>query len=154
MSSYKIRTVTVKAFQSLFDIAIQEYGTAEGIFTVMMANLDKITSITQDLTPGDTLKIWPVQVLEDVVKNEESLTPYLSILMQWIIMIGGLGGEPGSGGLNDGDYVHIRGNEVVDGIKSFLDPVKTNEIYGFGEDDGVNVEGILINDGVIDLGSF
>jgi len=144
----------VKAFQSLFDIAIQEYGTAEGAFTVMMANLDKITSITQDLTPGDTLKIWPVQVLEDVVKNEESLTPYLPILMQWIIMIGGIGAGGTGSGLIDSDYVHIRGNEVVDGIKSFLDPVRANEVRGFGEDDGVDVEGIFINDGVIDLGSF
>lgn len=152
--SYKVKTITVKAVQSIFDIAIQEYDAAEGAFLVMMANADKLTSITQDLVPGDTLKIWPVKLIEDIVLNEESLTPYLPILMQWFILVGGGSGGGTGGGLNDGDYVHIRGNEVVDGIKSFLQPVKTNNIYGFGEEDGVNVEGIFINDGVMDLGTF
>lgn len=153
MSTYKIKTIKVKAFQSMFDLAIQEYGAAEGVFLVMMANADKLTSITQDIVAGETLNIWPVKLVEDVVINEESLTPYLPILMQWFIMVGG-GSTGGTGGLNDGDYVHIRGNEVVDGIKSFLKPVKTNEIYGFGDDDGVNIEGIFINEGVMDLGTF
>jgi len=154
MSSYKVKMIIIQAFQSLFDIAIQEYGAAEGVFLIMMANSDKIESITQDLVPGDTLKIWPVQIVEDIVTAEQSLTPYVSILMQWFMMISGGEGGTGGGGLNDGDYVHIRGNEVVDGIKSFLKPVKTNEIYGFGEGDGVNLEGIFVNDGVINLGSF
>lgn len=153
MSSYKIKTIRVKAFQSMLDIAIQEYQAAEGVFLVMMANAEKLTSITQDLIAGDILNIWPVKLIEDIVINEESLTPYLPILMQWFILVGG-GSGSGTGGLNDGDYVHIRGNEVVDGIKSFLKPVKTNEIYGFGEADGVNIEGIFINEGVMDLGTF
>lgn len=153
MSTYKVKTIVVQAFQSLFDIAIQEYGRAEEIFLVMMANADKISSITQDLVPGDMLKIWPAEMVEEVVRKEESLIPYVPVLMQWIMMIGGMGGGTGNN-LNDGDYVHIRGNEVVDGIKSFLDTVKTNEIRGFGEEDGVDIEGIMINDGVIDLGGF
>lgn len=153
MSVYKIKQVRVKAFQSLFDIAIQEYQNAEGVFAIMMANLDRISSITQDLIPGEMLNIWPGELLEEVVNTEESLTPYLPVLMQWIMMIGGINSGTGNN-LNDGDYVHIRGNEVVDGIKSFMQTVKTNEIRGLGSSDGVDIEGIFVNEGVIDLGNF
>lgn len=153
MKTYRLKTVIVQAGQSLVDLAIQEYAAVEGIFLLMMANQDKVDRITQDLTPGESLVIWPVKMVEDLVALEEGLMPYLPILMQWIVMLGGGGGGTGTG-LNDGDYVHIRGDEVVDGIKSFLKTVKTNEILGFGPSDGVNVEGFHFNDGVIDLGTF
>ncbi|KAF0190439.1 MAG: hypothetical protein FD166_3804 [Bacteroidetes bacterium] len=48
--------------------------------------------------------------------------------------------------MNDGDYVHIRGDEVVDGIKSFLQVVKANAIEE-KDASGVNVEGVIIKDG-------
>ena len=73
MSVYKIKQVRVKAFQTIFDIAIQEYQNAEAVFAIMMANLDKISSITQDLIPGDILIVWPGELIEDVARNEESL---------------------------------------------------------------------------------
>jgi hypothetical protein len=49
--------VTVQNKQTVFDIAIQEYGSAEGCFLLMADNPDKITHLTMDLVPGTILKI-------------------------------------------------------------------------------------------------
>ncbi len=49
-----MKKVTVLSNQSLFDIAIQYYGTIDGIFTICMAN--NIT-ITDKLLPGQVLNI-------------------------------------------------------------------------------------------------
>lgn len=49
-----MRTIKVKLFQSLFDISVQEYGTAEGITTIALAN---DIGITDELQAGTELKI-------------------------------------------------------------------------------------------------
>jgi hypothetical protein len=52
-----VRKVIVQDRQTVFDIAIQEYGSAEGCFLLMADNPDKVTHLTMDLVPGTKLKI-------------------------------------------------------------------------------------------------
>lgn len=146
------KIINVQRGQSLVDLAIQEYKAVEGMFLLMLANQEVVTSLTIDLEPGTPLKVWPVKVVKEIAERTESLAPYLSVLMQWITALGGGTGGTG-GGLNDGDYVHIRGDEVVSGIKTFVNTIKTSEIEEIA-DEGVSVEGIYIKDGVLDAGTF
>lgn len=150
-----VKLIYVQPGQTLTDIAIQEYKATEGIFLVMLANQPVITGITMPLIPGTALKIWSIKLVEAVAAESESLVPFLPVLMTWITIInnntGGGGGT--GGGLNDGDYVHIVGDEVVDGVKSFLQVVKTNAIEE-KDASGVNVEGVVIKDGTLFGGSF
>jgi hypothetical protein len=148
----KAKLIQTQVNQSLFDIAIQEYGAAEGVFLVMMANRDVIESITDDIVPGTALKIWPVKVVRQLAEQTESLNAYLPVLMQWIALVSN-GGSSGGGGLNDGDYVHIRGDEIVSGIKTFVNTIRTSEIEEI-TNEGVTVEGITFKDGVLDAGTF
>lgn len=53
----KARKVKVQDRQTVFDIAIQEYGSVEACFVLMADNPDKITSLTMDLVPGTILNI-------------------------------------------------------------------------------------------------
>lgn len=145
------KIIKVQRGQSLVDLAIQEYKAVEGMFLLMLANQELVTSLTVDLEPGTTLKVWPVKVIKEIAQRTESLTPYLSILMQWITAVGA--GSTGGGGLNDGDYVHIRGDEVVSGIKTFVNTIKTSEIEEIANE-GISVEGIFMKDGVLDAGTF
>ncbi len=147
------KIIKVQRGQSLVDLAIQEYKAVEGMFLLMLANQDVVTSLTVDLEPGTSLKIWPVKVIQEMAERAESLKPYLSILMQWIAAVGsGTGGGTG-GGLNDGDYVHIRGDEIVSGIKTFVDKIQTAQIEDIANS-GVDVDGVLMKDGVLDAGTF
>jgi hypothetical protein len=41
----------------VFDIAIQEYGSAEGCFELMEDNAEKITRLSMSLIPGTKLKV-------------------------------------------------------------------------------------------------
>src|SRR5690606_23629213 len=52
--------ITVQPFQSLLDIAIQEYKTVRGVYTLLAYNQDKLHSITQDLEPGMVLEVHPI----------------------------------------------------------------------------------------------
>lgn len=149
----KVKTIFVKPFQSLIDIAIQEYQATEGMFLLMLANQGVVSSLTADLEPGTELHVWPVKIVQQVVERTESLAPYLSVIMQWIAAVGAGGGGGTGGGLNDGDYVHIRGDEVVSGIKTFVNTIQTSQIEEIA-DQGVSVEGIYIKDGVLDAGTF
>jgi len=151
----KVKSITIQAGQNLFDIAIQEYGSVEGVFLVMLANTDKIQSITDDLVPGQSLTIWPLKIIQDVVAQEESLSSYLPVLMQWAAAIGSQAGSGTGGGsnLNDADYVHVRGDEIIAGIKTYLQELKVNQLEEAGTE-GINIEGVNIDDGVIDLGTF
>lgn len=149
----KAKIVIVQANESLIDIAIREYQSVEGAFLIMLTNSKVVQSITADLIPGTSLTIWPLKVVKEVAEKTESLTPYLPIIMQWIMSSGGSTGGGTGGGLNDGDYVHIRGDESVFGEKSFHDMVKTNVIEEIGNE-GVQIEDFYMKDGVIDLGTF
>lgn len=148
------KLIYVQPGQSIVDIAIQEYKAVEGMFLLMLANRGVIASLTDDLKPGTALTVWPIKVVKQVAERNESLAPYLSFIMQWIAAVGsGSGSGGGSGGLNDADYVHIRGDEVVSGIKTFVNTIKTATIEEIA-DSGVTVEGILLKDGVLDSGTF
>ncbi len=147
------KRIITQAGQSLLDIAIQEYQATEGMFLLMLANQDVVSSLTADLEPGTELKVWPVKVVQQVVERTESLAPYLGIIMQWIAAVGAGSGGGTGGNLNDGDYVHIRGDEVVSGIKTFVNTIQTSQIDEIA-DQGISVEGIYMKDGVLDAGTF
>jgi len=146
----RAKLIYVQVNQSIWDIAIQEYGAAEGVFLVMLANKNTVESITDDLEPGTALKIWPINIIQQVAEQSESLNVYLPVLMQWIAML--VGGGSGSG-LNDADYVHIRGDEVISGVKKFVDKIQTKKIEEV-DNQGVDVEGVVFKDGVLDAGYF
>jgi len=148
----KAKIVLVQANQSLIDIAIKEYQSVEGAFLIMLTNKDVVPNVTAVLNPGTPLTIWPLKTVKEVAERTESIRPYLPIIMQWIMSSGGTSGG-GSGGLNDGDYVHIRGDESVFGEKSFHDKVKANTIEEIGNE-GLMIEDIFFKDGKLDLGTF
>jgi hypothetical protein len=148
-----VKNIKIEPGQNLFDIAVQEYGSVEGVFLVMLANTDKIGSITDDLIPGQSLTIWPLKIIQDVVAQEESLSSYLPILMQWAAAIGSGSGSGGGGNLNDADYEHVRGDEIIDGIKTYLKTMKVNTLEEAGTE-GINIEGFKFDDDSLDLGTF
>mgnify|MGYP001228288781 CR=1 FL=1 len=150
-----VKTIYIAPGQTLFDIAVQEYGSVEGVFLVMLANTDKIQSITDDLVPGQSLTIWPLKIVQDVVAQEESLSSYLPVLMQWAAAIGSQAGSgTGSGSnLNDADYVHVRGDEIIAGIKTYLQELKVSQLEEAGTE-GIDIEGFKFDDDILDLGVF
>ena len=68
-----IKTITVQAGQSLWDISLQELGSIEGIFDVADAN--NINDITGDLITGSLLTIDDSKIINqeivDYYKNKE-----------------------------------------------------------------------------------
>lgn len=62
-----IVTITVKQNQSLFDIAIQYYGSIEGLQWIIE---DNDISLDADLEFGDELKIRKDQYINKVVVNQ------------------------------------------------------------------------------------
>jgi len=150
----KVKSIIIQPGQNLFDVAVQEYSSVEGVFLVMLANTDKIKSITDDLVPGMSLTIWPIKVVQEIVAQEESLSSYLPVLMQWAAAIGSqAGGGTNGGTINDADYVHTTGDEIIAGIKTYLQELKVNQIEEAGNE-GIDIEGFNVDDGVIDLGTF
>jgi len=151
----QVKNIHIAPGQNLFDIAIQEYGSVEAVFLVMLANTDKIQSITDDLVPGQSLTIWPIKIIQEIVAQEESLSSYLPILMQWAATIGSQAGTgTGSGSnLNDADYVHVRGDEIIAGIKTYLQELKVNQLEEAGTE-GIDIEGFNFDDKILDLGTF
>lgn len=153
----KAKVIIIRDGQTLVDIAIQEYGVFEGIFLVAFANATQITSITQDLSAGMQLMIWDANITSDVVsESSDELSNYLPTIISWMgSIIGSVGSGGSSGGsFNDEDYVHIRGDEVVQGIKTFITGLETDTIEEAITDAGVTVEGVTIKDGVLDAGNF
>jgi len=57
--------IIVKEGQSLFDIAVQEYGTVDAIFLLIEDN-DFINKIDDNISPGDIIKIRPDDPLKEV----------------------------------------------------------------------------------------
>jgi hypothetical protein len=49
--------IITKQGQSLFDIALQAYGSIEGVFGLLADNPTKLTAITDFPTPGTELKV-------------------------------------------------------------------------------------------------
>ena len=66
----KIKTITVKAGQTIADIAIQEYGTVEGMVLIVQANPG--LNITSALVAGSELVIFndvTVSLVKEVVNT-------------------------------------------------------------------------------------
>lgn len=58
--------ITTAENQSIFDIAIQEYGGVEGIFLLMEDNPDVILSFNSELLPGTVLLIRKETTEEEI----------------------------------------------------------------------------------------
>lgn len=56
MSTHKTKTIIVQAGQTIWDVSLQEYETAEGVILLLQANPG--IGITDDLVPGNKLIIW------------------------------------------------------------------------------------------------
>ncbi len=52
-----MRKAFIEEQQSIYDVAIQEYGTVEGVFLLLADNPDVIQSLDSFLNPGDVLEI-------------------------------------------------------------------------------------------------
>ncbi len=74
--------IITKQGQSLLDIALQAYGSIEGVFGLLADNPTKLTAITDCPTPGTELKVTG-KVLNKYVVNEYSdynIVPATAIL--------------------------------------------------------------------------
>lgn len=61
----KVRQILVKPNQTIWDVALNEFGSIEGVFEILKAN-DSLESLNEDLSVGQELKIVNV-VLNDTV---------------------------------------------------------------------------------------
>ena len=68
------KQITVQERQTIFDIAIQEYGSVEGVFLLWKDNPDKIPSFTQQLVPGTKLNIISPPINQAIVGYYEKNT--------------------------------------------------------------------------------
>lgn len=62
-----VRKITVLDRQSVWDLAIQEYGAVEGVFLLMADNSGKGLSFETNPRPGLKLKIISAAVIQSVV---------------------------------------------------------------------------------------
>lgn len=88
MSGQSIKVIQVKANQTVVDIAIQEYGIAEGMILVLQANPG--INVTTALEPGQELNIFSditINLIKEIVKSEPYASQLQNILMQWFSLI-------------------------------------------------------------------
>lgn len=52
--------------QTLWDLAIQCYGSVEGVFLLIQDNADQLSSLDDDLVPGQVLRIISAPVDRDM----------------------------------------------------------------------------------------
>ncbi len=52
--------------QTLWDLAIQCYGSVEGVFALIQDNADQLTSLDDELTPGQVLRVRTAPVDRDM----------------------------------------------------------------------------------------
>lgn len=86
-----IKKVLVKAGQSVYDIAVQEYGTAEAFTLVLQANPG--LNATSELVHGQELIIWTdkaIEVFTEFVNTPNFAQSALNLLMHWSGIAGGI----------------------------------------------------------------
>lgn len=82
----RIKTVYVKARQTLWDIAIQEYGNAEGVGFLLVSNPG--INITDVLTAGQEIIVYTdraVRTVTEIVTVEPYASQLQQLLAQWSI---------------------------------------------------------------------
>lgn len=93
----KIKSVTVQAGQTIWDIAVQEYGTPEGSILLLQANPD--ISLATVLTPGSELVVWApeaVKALTEILKIDPYASSIQSMLIEWATLVARPVGEGGT----------------------------------------------------------
>lgn len=132
--------------QAVMDIAIQEYGSSEGVWLLLTLNEDKLDTVTDEPVPGTELDILE---LSDISTTAQSTVNLPTVTQQQQITIGG-----GGGGGTSGEYVRLVGDDIIEGIKTFLTKIRTNRIEPIVEGQNININNVPIGDGVIDAGEF
>lgn len=82
----RIKTVYVKARQTLWDIAIQEYGNAEGVAFLLVSNPG--INITDVLSAGQEIIVYTdraVRTVTEIVTVEPYASQLQQLLAQWSI---------------------------------------------------------------------
>ncbi|PKP46816.1 MAG: hypothetical protein CVT94_13460 [Bacteroidetes bacterium HGW-Bacteroidetes-11] len=83
-----IKLVPVLAGQNIWDIAQQEYGSAEGVILILQANPE--LSVTDELAPGRVLNIWTekaIQTLSEIISVQPFGSQLHSLLQAWALLI-------------------------------------------------------------------
>lgn len=83
-----IKPVSVQVGQNIWDIAQQEYGSAEGVILILQANPG--LSLSDDLEPGRVLNIWSekaVQTLSEIISVEPFGSQLHGLLQAWALLI-------------------------------------------------------------------
>lgn len=52
--------------QTIWDLAIQRYGSVEGVFALLADNADQLDSLDNDVVPGQVLRVVAAPVDKDV----------------------------------------------------------------------------------------
>jgi len=84
----KVTTVKVKANQTIFDIAVQEYGNPEGAILLLQANPE--LSITDNLEADRELYVWSMEAvnyLTDVLQVEPYASSIENMLLEWATLV-------------------------------------------------------------------
>lgn len=70
--------------QTIWDLAIQEYGSVEGVFLLIQDNADQLDSLDDDLVPGQVLRIATPPTDRDMASYYASnhLHPVSGLLVQ------------------------------------------------------------------------
>lgn len=140
-----MKTIKTQNNQAVMDIAIQEYGSPEGVWLLLTLNSDKIETITDEPMPGTELSILE---LSDITMQRQSAIELPVVTGQQQITL------PGGGGGTSGDYVRLIGDDIIEGIKTFLTKIRVNRIEPIVEGQNININNVPISDGVIDAGTF
>lgn len=86
--------------------------------------------------------------------NHSKQSKYLNHQLIINQLPGIMGEYPGMSSFWDDIYVRIFGDQVVDGVKTFLQPVKTNEVKPASGDNLVLNDLVVQEGGIIDCGEF
>jgi hypothetical protein len=75
------KKITVQPNQSVYDIAIQEYGSVEGVFLLMQDNPLIITSLDVNLIMGTRLQILSLPLNKEIISyyKDNHIIPVSSI---------------------------------------------------------------------------
>lgn len=131
------------------DIAIQEYGSPTGVWLVLLMNQSVLNTITDEPDPGTELTILELEDLPgNTGQSSQGAVPLVIPSSPVYIPVGG------GGGGTPGEYVRLVGDDVIEGIKTFLTKIKVNQVQPVNEGQAININDVLIGDGEIDAGTF
>lgn len=119
----KLKTISIKAGQSLFDIALQEYGNPEGVILLLQANPG--LSLADELQPNSQLIIWSqeaVSFITDVLKVEPYASNIQNLLIEWASLI------PHTSSTGGGTTTELSAGFGID-INNFIASINLDDLH-------------------------